>query len=74
MMETLAIAALLAVAVQYPQHPQGATQHHFRASRREWKQTVVIPPCGSGQNLQIIWPKHFAGTITIECDNLPAVK
>lgn len=45
--------------------------HHPQPKPREWTKTVQIPPCGEGQNMQVIWPKHFHGSVTIECDNLP---
>lgn len=64
---TLAILSVVSfISFTHGRHAAASSFH----PPREWKLTVKIPPCSPRQNLELIWPKTFGGTVTIECNNL----
>lgn len=36
----------------------------------EWTKTIEIPDCSANQNMEVIYPQPFNGTVIIECNNI----
>lgn len=47
----------------------GCSCSHVTRNGSEWKQTVSIPTCRVDQNMEVIYPQPFNGTVTIECND-----
>lgn len=48
-------------------------EHHLKVARHgsEWVETITVPPCSyTAQNIEVIYPPTFNGTVTIECSDL----